>query len=260
MYIDTHCHIHSKEFFSDQEADSVYKESIESQIEHMVLIGTDLKDSQTAINFAKNHQYTSVAVGIHPHEAAKMSKGEISKNVEKLTKLVNEESVVAIGECGLDFYYNDRSENYAKQVYLLEAQLQIASNYSLPVSFHVREAFSDFWPIFNNFTGITGVLHSFTDNQKNMDQALQHKLMIGINGIATFTSHDWQRQLFKSAPQQNIVLETDSPFLTPHPLRGKINKPKNVTYITSYLAELREEDANTIAQYTTANARRLFRI
>ncbi len=178
----------------------------------------------------------------------------------KLTELAADKAVVAVGECGFDFYYNDRSENRTKQTQLLEGQLQIATKYNLPLSFHVREAFNDFWPVFDNFKGLRGVLHSFSDSQKNVEQGLKRNLYFGVNGIATFTSHTWQRELYAALPLQNIVIETDAPFLTPVPLRGTINTPKNVINITEYMAELKGEDAKYIAQITTNNARKLFGI
>jgi len=258
--IDTHCHIHDQEFFDAIKAEEIFQVSA-TELEHMLLIGTSLLDSRRAVDFASAHMDKSkAAVGIHPHEALKMGSDQIKVDTSELKKLAQNDHVRAIGECGLDFYYNDRSKALALQTQLLEAQLQIATDLRLPVSFHVREAFDDFWPVFDNFSGITGVLHSFTDRQKHVDVALSKELLVGINGIATFTSHSWQRQIFASIPLESVVLETDSPFLTPRPMRGTINEPRNVTYVTKFLAELRGDNAEHITQITTNNARRLFRL
>lgn len=225
----------------------------------MLLVGTSVLDSRRAIEFAHAHaQHCWAAVGVHPHEASRLAKSAIKQAAEDLAGLAEDDKVVAIGECGLDFYYNDRSEYLGVQRELLEIQLQVASNHSLPVSFHVREAFDDFWPILDNFPGLTGVLHSFTDTQKQLDKGLARGLFIGVNGIATFTSHQWQRELFRTLPLENIVVETDAPFLTPIPRRGTINTPENVIYITKFLAELRGDNADHIAQCTTENARKIF--
>ena len=140
----------------------------------------------------------------------------------------------------------------------MRGQLEIAKKHNLPLSFHIREAFDDFWPVFDEFTDLRGVLHSFTDRPNHLEKALKRGLYIGINGIATFTSHAWQRELFKTIPIESIVVETDTPFFTPHPFRGTINKPENVIYITKYLAELRGEDVTYITECTTKNARSLF--
>lgn len=256
--IDTHCHIHDREFFSKDDAEQVYRRSAES-LEAMLLVGTSLQDSKDAVVFASDHSSKCfVAVGIHPHEAGKLTPEQITDTIQQLREVADSAVVRAVGECGLDFYYNDRSEALIKQTQLLEGQLQIATDYKLPVTFHVREAFDDFWPILANFPDVTGVLHSFTDRANHVETALGRGLSIGVNGIATFTSHAWQKEIFKSIPIESIVLETDAPFLTPHPIRGTINEPRNVTYVTKYLAELRGEDEQYITEHTTANARRLF--
>ncbi len=259
-YIDTHCHIHDSEFFDPKSASKALKESVRAGVMQMIGIGTSLEDSKQAVNFANsNPDNYWVAVGIHPHEAGKLSVEDIEKQLTELDDLATEEKVVAIGECGFDFYYNDRSEALHKQTILLEGQLEIARKHGLPVSFHVREAFDDFWPVYDKFK-VSGVLHSFTDRAAHLEKALQRGLFIGINGIATFTSHQWQKDMFRTIALENVVLETDSPFLTPSPRRGTINTPENVIYITEFMAELRGEDARTIADITTRNARKLFRI
>lgn len=258
--IDTHCHLHDPEFFSSDQAEIIYQSSAD-ELEMMILIGTSLPDSRQAIQFSEEHaEKTRVAIGVHPHEAVRMDEAAITNSIRGLRALADNPQVVAIGECGLDFFYNDRTELLKKQTVLLEGQLQLALDADLAVSFHVRDAFNDFWPIFQNFTGLRGVLHSFSDSQANAERALKYNLYIGVNGIATFTKHEWQRDIFRTMPLENMVLETDAPFLTPHPIRGKMNEPKNVTYITNFLAELRGEHAEQIAQVTTTNARRLFRL
>ena len=259
-YIDTHCHLHDPEFFSDKDASAVIDASVNSDVSKMIGIGTSLEDSKNAILCAHKHPDNYWAsVGIHPHEASKLPSAQIEKHLKELDQLVSDTKVVAIGECGFDFYYNDRENALLKQTKLLEGQLEIAQKYNLPVSFHVREAFTDFWPIYDKYK-VQGVLHSFTDRPEHLEKALERGLLIGINGIATFTSHQWQSDMFKKISLEKIVVETDSPFLTPKPRRGTINTPQNVIYITQYLAELRGEDATDTAKQTTANARKLFGI
>ncbi len=261
MYlIDTHCHVHNPELFTSDDSEEALEKSVKAGVTRMIGIGTSLEDSKNAITFAHAHADNYWAsVGIHPHEAVKLSEVEIADHLEQLDILASDSKVVAIGECGFDFYYNDRSADLRKQTQLLNGQLEIAQKHNLPVSFHVRDAFDDFWPILANFPDVTGVLHSFTDRANHVETALGRGLSIGVNGIATFTSHAWQKEIFKSIPIESIVLETDAPFLTPHPIRGTINEPRNVTYVTKYLAELRGEDEQYITDHTTANARRLFR-
>jgi TatD DNase family protein len=258
--IDTHCHLHDTEFFKSEDAEVALEASVKAGVKKMIGIATCLEDSKRAIEFAKAHPENYWAsIGIHPHEVGKLSEKQIDEHLVKLETLTKNGKVVAVGECGFDFYYNDRSELLKRQTQLLRGQLEIAKKYKLPVSFHVREAFDDFWPVYDQFQ-VPGVLHSFTDRPAHLKKALERGLLIGLNGIATFTSHEWQKELFKNMPLENVVIETDSPFLTPHPKRGTINTPSNVIYITRYLAELRGDDESTIATTTTANARKLFRI
>jgi TatD DNase family protein len=258
--VDTHCHLHDPEFFDEVKTEEAFSSSVKAGVKKMIGIGTSLADSKKAIEFAKKHSENYWAsVGIHPHEAGKLSEEDIEGHLEELEKLVSDEKVVAIGECGFDFYYNERDTHLKKQTMLLEGQLKIARKHDLPVSFHVREAFTDFWPVFDKYK-VKGVLHSFTDRPEHLEKALERHLLIGVNGIATFTSHSWQKEMFKQLPLESLVIETDAPFLTPHPMRGKINSPKNVIYITKYMAELRGEDVTIIAETTTNNARKLFGI
>ena len=262
--VDTHCHIHDTEFFTDIQAVSVLKAATDNGVSKVICIATSLKDSKQAIKFAKKHsKYCYASIGIHPHEASKLTAEQIKVQLAELRDLATDPIVVAVGECGFDFCYNKRKDCLDKQTQLLKGQLLIASDSNLPLSFHVRDAFDDFWPIFeeaNSKRPLTGVLHSFTDSQANVGRATAHNLLIGVNGIATFTKHVWQRELFRILPLKNIVIETDAPFLTPSPKRGTINEPRNVIYITKFLAELRGETEEGIAKATTANAKELFKI
>lgn len=259
--IDTHCHLHSPEFFSAEAAAEALKQAVAQGVDKLVCVATSLEDSKQAIAFARAHPENCVAtVGIHPHEAGKLSKDDITRQLEELAVLAADPTVVAVGECGFDFYYNDRKTSLHPQEQLLRGQLQIAVDNGLPLSFHVREAFNDFWRVFENYTGVQGVLHSFTDTQPHLERGLKHGLKIGINGIATFTTHTWQRDLFKALDINDFVLETDAPFLTPQPKRGKINTPENVIYITKFLADLRGESEELIAKSTTATAKNLFKL
>ena len=164
--IDSHCHLHDTEFFADNR-EELYQQTIAAGI-GMICVGTDECSSRQAVEFAANRDYAWVAVGVHPHD----SKDGWNK-VEQLLKSREDNSpIVAIGEIGLDYYYNHSPRDV--QIQALEAQLQLAVDYDLPVSFHIRDGaagqvsvWDDFWPIFDNFHGLRGVLHSFTDTRLN---------------------------------------------------------------------------------------------
>ena len=260
-FVDTHCHIHSLEFFNEADAEVAFNSAVEAGVTKLVCVATSLEDSKAAIAFARKHPENCWAtVGIHPHEAKDLTEAQISSQLQELAQLADDSKVVGVGECGFDFYYNDQSKDLRKQTQLLKGQLEIAKKYDLPLSFHVRDAFEQFWPIFEQFKNIRGVLHSFTDSEENLQKALSRGLKIGVNGIATFTTKKWQTDLFRTINIDNVVLETDAPFLTPKPHRGKINTPENVIYITNYMAELRGEAKESIAKATTASAIKLFNL
>jgi TatD DNase family protein len=169
---------------------------------------------------------------------------------------VHESKVVAVGECGLDYYYEHSSKD--DQIKVLKFQMALAEDAGLPLIFHVREAFDDFWPVFDEFKGLRGVLHSFTDSAENMRKGIERGLYIGVNGIATFAKDPAQLEVYKNVPLEKLLMETDAPFLTPAPYRGTINQPKHVGAVAGFMAELRGIDRAELARQTTANAIQLF--
>lgn len=166
--------------------------------------------------------------------------------------------IVAIGECGLDYFYNHSSKT--DQIKALRFQIELAMQHNLPLIFHVRNALDDFWPIFDSYPNLRGVLHSFTDTQANLDRALARGLYIGVNGIMTFTKDQAQLAMAKQIPLQKLLIETDAPFLTPVPLRGKVNEPANGRLVANFMATLRGEQLKELAAATTTNAQTLFGI
>ncbi len=221
----------------------------------MIVIGTTLADSELAVRFAQEHEGVWASIGIHPHEAKDHGSIEV---MTRFSALATQEKVVAVGECGLDYFYTHSPRE--DQIRLLRFQIELALEHNLPLSFHVREAFNDFWPVYESYKRVRGVLHSYTDNEQNMAKALSQELSIGINGIATFAKNEAQHVIYRTIPQQSLLLETDAPFLTPVPFRGKVCEPKHVRVTAEYLAGLRGETLADIAGYTTANAQQLFRI
>lgn len=139
--VDTHCHIHDTKFYTNEEAENVLVQSVKNGVDKLVLIGTSLEDSRAAVAFANKHpEYCWASIGIHPHEAANLSESEITSHLEQLSDIALEPKVVAVGECGFDFYYNDKRDHIEKQEQLLRGQIELALNNNLPLSFHVREA------------------------------------------------------------------------------------------------------------------------
>ncbi len=246
MYVDTHCHIHETSYPLPREV--VLQRARAAGVDYYVYVGTSIESSQQAIACAAQDAHAYAAVGVHPHD---------TKDGYAIEPLVNEH-VQAIGEIGLDYYYTHSEK--AVQIAALRHQLDIALKYNLPVIFHVRDAFDDFWPIFDEYDGkLRGVLHSFTDSQENLKKALERGLYIGVNGISTFTKDSAQQAMFDAIPLDRILLETDAPFLTPSPFRGKVNEPAFVTMVAEYHATRRGVAIEEFARQTTTNARALLR-
>ena len=258
--IDTHCHIHDSEFYPENR-EEVYQVSRDAGVV-MLCVGTDVRSSREAVEFARSHDGCYAIVGIHPHEAKDNAVDEIRALIENDILNAQSEhqkpSIVGIGEIGLDYFY-DYSPREA-QIERLREQLSLAQEFKLPVSFHVREAFVDFWPIFDEFTEVKGVLHSFTDTQSTLDMAHEKGLFIGVNGISTFTKDERQRTMYEVLPLRSILLETDAPFLTPKPFRGKMNIPAYVERVAAHQAEVKSVSVDDVIRITTANARELFGI
>lgn len=254
-YIDTHTHLHDPEFFSDNR-EKVYEQSRAAGVT-MICVGTDVRSSWEAVEFARSHAGCYAVVGIHPHEAKDSDAAQIRSLLESEMSLSGS-PVIGIGEIGLDYFYEHSPPDVQQRV--LREQLALAREYNLPVSFHVRESFDDFWPIYDEFSGIRGVLHSFTDTQQQLDRGFERGLYIGINGISTFTKDEDQLKLYRDAPLERIVLETDAPFLTPKPFRGKMNIPAYVELVAKHQAFLKEVNLEEVARQTTQNAREIFGI
>jgi TatD DNase family protein len=248
MFVDTHCHIHEATYSLD--IGDVMQRATEAGVTKMICVGTDNQTSEEAVMFAKNHSNVWASLGAHPHDA--------KDGYENIKRLASERhpEVVAIGEIGLDYFYTHSPREV--QIAAFEAQLQLAKDYGLPVIFHVRDAFDDFWPIWRNFSGLRGVLHSFTDSETNMEKGISEGLYISVNGISTFARE--KQAMFDRVPLEKMVLETDAPFLTPAPYRGKVNQPAFVRNVAEYHAKRRGVELEHLARVTSTNASALFGI
>jgi len=254
---DTHTHIFSADYPLDVE--EVLARAQAAGVAGLICVGTTAQDSSLAVQFAQLRPDCWATVGLHPHDAKDGQEAFVI--MERLVSQGARHSpskIVAIGECGLDYFYTHSPKDL--QLAALRFQFELAQRAGLPMTFHVREAFDDFWPLFDEFPATRGVIHSFTDSQENLDKALTRGLYIGVNGIATFAKNDSQIEMYKRIPLERMVLETDAPFLTPVPLRGKVNESAYVSHVCKFLAELRQESEEEIAARTTQNALTLFNL
>ena len=272
---DTHCHIHEMvrrvtpvydKWHSDDTGrtpEGVIAAAREASVTRMLCVGTTLADSELAVEFVSGREGLWATVGIHPHEAHRHRSPDARRRFAALLEARKDSpsasKIVGIGECGLDYFYDHSPRE--DQIEILKFQMELALEHDLPLSFHVRQAFKDFWPVFDSYrgAGLRGVLHSFTDTPENMEQAVKRGLHFGVNGIATFTKPE-QLVIYRTIPADLLLLETDAPFLTPVPFRGRICEPKHVRDTAEFLAELRGNNLADLAATTTSNAQALFKV
>lgn len=243
--IDSHCHLHDLDFYTPEAQAKALAACAEKQVEKLICIGTDHEDSFKAAEFAaQNPTKLFWSYGIHPNEFDKPRKD---------VQFEHNNRPVAIGEVGLDYHYGENDK--LDQARLLEEMLDLAIREDLPLIFHVREAFDDFFAILDNFSTakIRGVVHSFSDNKKNLKKSLERDFYIGVNGLATYST-------LPMPPIERILLETDAPFLAPVPLRGQTNQPVNVHYVAKWISEKLGLDFEEVAKITTENSETLFNL
>ena len=243
--IDSHCHLHDLDFYTPEAQAKALAACAEKQVEKLICIGTDHDDSFKAAKFAtQNPTKLFWSYGIHPNEFDKPRKD---------VQFEHKNRPVAIGEVGLDYHYGENDK--LDQARLLEEMLDLAIREDLPLIFHVREAFDDFFAILDNFSTakIRGVVHSFSDNKKNLRKSLERDFYIGVNGLATYST-------LPMPPIERILLETDAPFLAPVPLRGQTNQPVNVHYVAKWISEKLGLDFDEVARITTENSETLFNL
>jgi len=248
---DTHCHLQFDKLAEN--IDSVMAGAQEAGVSRMICVGTSAKDSRQCVEFASRFDNVWAAVGAHPHDGKDF---DFKHSLKLLEDLSTQPKVVAFGEIGLDFYkdYSPRDD----QEKLFRAQLEVAVKAELPVIFHVRDAWRDFWRIMEDYSGIQAVVHSFSSGRKQMDKIVEKGWYVGLNGIMTFTKDQAQLEAAKLVPKDRLLLETDAPFLTPEPFRGQVCEPKHTKATAEFLAKLRDESLEELAESTTANSVKFF--
>lgn len=251
--IDSHSHIDDEKF--DLDRDTVISLFEEEKIDFIVDPASDVKSSEKIVEIVKKYDRVYGAVGIHPHEVLDIT----DKDLEKIYNLSFSKKIVAIGEIGLDYYYDNSPREKQKEIF--RKQLEIAALRNLPVIIHTREAMGDTFDILNEFKGkVKGVMHCYTGSLEMAKRFMNLGFYISISGVVTFKNAVNVREMAKEIPLDNLLIETDSPYLTPEPNRGKRNESKFVWLVAKKLSELKNIEINNLIYNTNSNARNLFKI
>jgi TatD DNase family protein len=261
MLIDTHCHLDFNRFDGDR--DEVVQRALQAGVTRIVVPGIDLLTSHRAIALTERYPQVYAAVGVHPNDVPSDEESPDGV-IRQLRELAQHPKVIAIGEIGLD-YYRDRTPADLQHLWL-GLQLDLAAELHLPVILHNREASEDILDVLAEWVqglprelqGRPGVLHSFSGSWEDAQSALRIGFYIGFTGPITYKGADQLRHVAASIPLDRILLETDAPFLSPHPHRGARNEPAYVRFIAQKLAEIRNIEAQAVADQTTSNAKALF--
>jgi len=254
MLIDTHAHLDMRHFDADR--GQVIRRAKEAKVE-IITVGTELNSSWQAVALAQKYDLYA-AVGFHPHEA-KHFKDKAQKLEELATNIIiiNSNKVIAIGEIGLDFFKSYSPKE--AQLIAFKQQLLLAQKLKLPIIVHNRQAEDELLNILRNeVSGLTGVIHSFFGDLKLAEQFLKLGFYLGISGPITFTQNIRLQETVRNLPLERLLLETDCPYLTPVPHRGKRNEPAYVHYVAEKIAQLQGITIEEVAEQTTENARKLF--
>jgi TatD DNase family protein len=253
MLIDTHTHLDDTRYDSDREA--TIERARQAGVGAFVTIGCDLTTSRSAVALADRHSDVFASIGVHPHEVKHIGDGWY----DEIRRLAEHEKVVAYGEIGLDYHYNHSAPQEQRQRF--REQVQLARELRLPVVIHTREAQEDTIKILKEekASEIGGVFHCFSGDAWLAKDALDLGFYLSFSGILTFGNAGMLRDIAKQAPLDRLLIETDCPYLTPVPHRGKRNEPAFVSHVAKQLAELHPElSVEQIAQATSDNAKRLF--
>jgi len=253
MIIDTHTHLDDKRYQDD--LDEVLKRAYENDVRYFIIPAADINDLKRAVALSNLHKNIYFAVGVHPYHAKDL-------DIQYLKKFITHKKCVAVGECGLDYYRLPENKDEIKKEKELQkkafiAQIELSIEYDLPLIVHIRDANKDSFDILKSYKDkIRGVLHCF--NASEMLVELKENFYFGIGGVVTFKNAKKLVEILPKIPLQRMLIETDSPYLSPHPHRGKRNEPSFTKIIASKISEIIDISQEELEQIATKNAKELF--
>ena len=248
MFVDTHCHISSLDY---EDIAAVFEENIENDVKYIINCACDKKSIPEALEMLDRYRGVFLTVGYHPSEASSYTQADIDY-LEQI--IINNKGIVGLGEIGLDYHYG--KDNAKQQQDLFEKQLDLAEKLNIPVVIHTRDATADTIEILKRHNNY-GVVHCFSGSVETANILIDMGYILGIGGVVTFKNSNLYK-VIEAVGLNNIVLETDSPYLAPEPFRGKKNSSKYIPIIASKIADICKVDVSVVKEKTTLNACNLF--
>lgn len=248
--IDTHCHVYEEEM---QNYKDIIEESNKQDI-LMIVNAVDINTSKDIINLSKEYKNVYAAVGLNYDAIDRVTQDDLIE----LEKLIKSEKIVAIGEIGLDYYWT--KDNKDKQIEFFKAQLELAKKYNLPVIIHARESVQDVYDILKEMDIHKGSMHCYSGSLEMAREFIKLGFKIGIDGPITYKNNKKGVEVVQNIDIKDILIETDSPYLSPEPNRGKQNSPLNLIYIAEKIAEIKQISVDEVIKITTNNAKELYKI
>ncbi len=245
---DTHTHVVDEHF--DNKEDVINK-AINNNVNYIINSGTDVNSIYEVVKMAEEFDNVYATIGIHPFYKDEQSNED---NLQHIINNMEHKKVLAIGEIGLDYHYDNANKNLQQNYF--RKQLKIAEDANMPVVIHSRDATEDTIKILKEYK-VTGVIHSFSGSYETAKEYINMGYLLGINGVLTFKNSKMKEWISK-IPLENIILETDAPYLTPVPFRGHKNEPANIIHIANYIAKLYDVPVSTLAKITNENVHRIF--
>ena len=253
MYFDTHVHLNSEKY---EDVEKVIADAIENGVSKMIVVGYDLETSQKAVEIASNFDFVYAAVGIHPSEVKTANLSDL----EAIETMLADRKVVAIGEIGLDYHWDKDNKEYQKRFFV--EQIKLASKYKLPLIIHSRDAAQDTFEVLkeNKKYYEKGIMHCYSYSSEMAEKFISLGFKIAFGGALTFLNSKENKEVVKNIDLENLLIETDAPYLTPHPYRGKTNEPKYIYLVVEEMAKIKNIDKEKIAKITYDNACKVFGI
>ena len=253
--IDTHCHLNDEILFKD--LDNVISRAQSVGVEKMIVIGWDKASSELAIKLAEQYDFIYAVIGFHPENVFDID----DKILYETLNLCTHPKVVGIGEIGLDYHWTKEPDKREIQKEFFIKQIDFANEHKLPISIHNRDAFADTLSILKAHKPLYGgVMHCYAGSVENLDEIINLNMYIGLGGPVTFTNAKTPKEVAENVPLERLVVETDCPYLSPHPLRGTVNEPSNICLVIDAIADIRKMSKKHLLDVLYQNSCKLFNL